>query len=175
MMKLILAGLALIATVVPAAAQQAAPVAPPVPGPQAALPPAPAPPYGTPITLVQAQRLIDRALAAARARGFRMAIAVVEPSASLVAFARLDDTQYGSILVAQEKAGSAARFRTPTAVMAKAVLDGRVTTLALPGALPIAGGRPIIVDGKIIGAIGVSGASSAEDDENATAALAALN
>lgn len=136
--------------------------------------PVAAPPYGTPIALTDAQKLIERAVAAARARGFRLAIAVVEPGASLVAFARMDDTQYGSIVVAQEKAATAARFRTPTAAMAKAVLDGRLTTLALPGAVPIAGGRPIIVDGKIIGAIGVSGASSAEDDEIAAAALADL-
>ncbi len=169
MIKMMFAAMALAAIGAPATAQQAAPAPVAVVATPA---PVPAPPYGTPITLAQAQRLIDRALAAARARGFRMAIAVVEPSASLVAFARMDDTQYGSIVVAQEKAGSAARFRTPTAVMAKAVLDGRVTTLALPGALPIAGGRPIVVGGKIIGAIGVSGASSAEDDEIATAAMA---
>ncbi len=169
MMKSICAALALAVT--PAAAQQATPV----PTAPAATPtPAPAPPYGTPITLAEAQRLVDRALAAGRARGLRIAVAVVEPGASLVAFARLDDTQYGSIVVAQEKAGSAARFRTPTAAMAKAVLDGRVTTLALPGAVPIAGGRPIIVGGKIIGAIGISGATSAEDDEIAVAALADL-
>lgn len=169
MIKPIVAAMALIAT--PAAAQRATPA----PATPAATPaPVPAPPYGTPITLAEAQRLVDRALAAGRARGLRIAVAVVEPSASLVAFARMDDTQYGSILVAQEKAGSAARFRTPTAVMAKAVLDGRVTTLALPGALPIAGGRPIIVGGKIIGAIGISGATSAEDDEIADAALADL-
>lgn len=169
MMKSICAALALAAT--PAAAKQATPV----PTAPAATPtPAPAPPYGTPITLAEAQRLVDRALAAGRARGLRIAVAVVEPSASLVAFARLDDTQYGSILVAQEKAGTAARFRTPTAVMAKAVLEGRVTTLALPGAVPIAGGRPIIVGGNIIGAIGISGATSAEDDEIASAALAGL-
>ncbi len=169
MIKMMFAAVALAAMGTPAPAQQAAPAPVAVVATPA---PAPAPPYGTPITLAQAQRLIDRAIAAARARGFRLAIAVVEPSASLVAFARMDDTQYGSIIVAQEKAGSAARFRTPTAAMAKAVLDGRVTTLALPGALPIAGGRPIVVGGKIIGAIGVSGASSAEDDEIATAAMA---
>ena len=152
----------------PLAAQQT-----PLPAPAPV--PAPAPPYGTPISLAEAQKLVDRAIAAGRARGFRLAIAVVEPNASLVAFGRMDDTQYGSIEVAEAKAASAARFRTPTANMAKAVLDGRVTTLALPGALPIAGGRPIIVSGKIIGAIGVSGATSAEDDEIAMAALAGVN
>lgn len=167
---LILAMLASAA--LPAAAQQAAPA--PAPASTPAPAPAPAPPYGAPISLAQAQQLVDRALAAAKARGFRLAIAVVEPGASLVAFARMDDTQYGSIVVAQEKAASAARFRTPTAAMAKAVLEGRVTTLALPGALPIAGGRPIIVGGRIIGAIGISGASSAEDDEIAAAAMADL-
>jgi len=162
--------LALAWMALPAAAQQA-PVADP-PATQSA--PSPAPSYGAPIALADAQRLIDRAIAAARARGFRMAIAIVEPSGSLVAFARMDDTQYGSVLVAQEKAATATRFRTTTAAMAKAVLDGRVTTLALPGAVPIAGGRPIVVGGRIVGAIGVSGATSVEDDEVATAALAEL-
>ncbi|OYY66748.1 heme-binding protein [Sphingomonas sp. 28-62-11] len=169
MMRVIFAALALVAA--PAVAQQATPVSA---APATTPAQAPAPPYGASITLAEAQRLVDRALAAGRARGLRIAVAIVEPSASLVAFARLDDTQYGSILVAQEKAGTAARFRTPTAAMAKAVLEGRVTTLALPGAVPIAGGRPIIVGGKIIGAIGISGATSAEDDEIAGAALADL-
>lgn len=169
MMKAIFAALAFAAT--PAAAQQAAPVPP---APLASPAPVPAPPYGAPITLAEAQRLIDRAIAAGRARGLRIAVAVVEPSGSMVAFARMDDTQYGSIRVAEEKAGSAARFRAPTATMAKSLVDGRMALLALPGAIPIAGGRPIIVGGKIIGAIGISGATSAEDDEIAGVALAGL-
>lgn len=134
---------------------------------------APSPPaYGTPISLAEAEALIDRAVAASRARGFRMAIAVVEPSGELVAFARMDDTQYGSIHVALKKATSAARYRTSTAVMEERVAAGRLVSLANEDTLPIAGGVPIVVDGKIVGAIGVSGATAAQDQEIALQTLA---
>lgn len=122
--------------------------------------PAPAPPYGTPITLDAAQALIAKAIAGARTKGFRMAVAIVEPSGQLVAFARMDDTQYGSIYVAQKKAETAARYRLATSVMEARTLAGRTVTLA-NDSLPIAGGIPILKDGKVIGAIGVSGAAAA--------------
>lgn len=141
--------------------------------PAAATTPAPAPPYGTPISLDAAQALIERATAAAARGGFRMAVAIVEPSGELVAFGRMDDTQYGSILVAQKKARTAARYRLATSVMEERTLAGRIVSLANDDALPIAGGIPIVVDGRIVGAIGVSGASAAQDAEVATAALAA--
>ena len=135
--------------------------------------PAPAPPYGAPIGVEAAQDLIDHAFAAARAGHFRMAVAIVEPSGELVAFARMDDTQYGSILIAQRKAKTAARYRLATQVMEERTLAGRIVSLANDDALPIAGGIPIVVDGRIVGAIGVSGASAAEDAGVAAAALAA--
>lgn len=130
------------------------------------------PPYGEPIRLEAAQAIVDRAVAAAGERGFRMAVAVVEPSGELVAFARMDDTQYGSIFVAQRKAETAARYREATSVMETRTLAGRTVTLANPDTLPIAGGLPIVVDGRIVGAIGVSGASAAQDNDVALAALA---
>lgn len=148
-----------------ASAQTAAPTPPAAPAP------AP-PPYGAPISLAQAQALIDRAVALSAARGFRMAVAVVEPSGELVAFARMDDTQYGSIHVAEKKATTAARYRGTTAAMEARVLGGRTVTLANEDSLPIAGGVPIVVDGRIVGAIGVSGAAASEDEEIAQAALA---
>ncbi len=130
-------------------------------------------PYGAPISLAAAEALIDRAVNAARAAGHRMAVAVVEPSGELVAFARMDDTQYGSIVVAQRKASTAARYRTATAVMEERTLAGRIVILANDDALPIGGGVPIVRDGRIVGAIGVSGATAAEDASIAAAALAA--
>lgn len=138
---------------------------------QTASAPKPAPAYGAPISLQRAQALIERAVAAAKARGFRMAIAVVEPSGQLVAFAKMDDTQYGSIYVAQKKAETAARYRLATSVMEQRTLAGRTVTLANQDSLPIAGGIPIVIDGRIVGAIGVSGAAASEDDEIAKAAL----
>lgn len=141
--------------------------------PQPAQAAAPAPPYGAPISLADAQTLIERATAEARSRGFRMAFAVVEPSGALVAFARMDDVQYGSIDVAQAKARSAALFRTASSTSEERLQGGRIALLALDGMVPVAGGVPIMVDGRVVGAIGVSGASSAQDDEVARAALAA--
>ena len=133
--------------------------------------PAPAPAYGAPISLERAQALIERAIAAAKPRGFRMAVAVVEPSGELVAFARMDDTQYGSIYVAQRKAATAARYRGATSGFEQRTLAGRTVTLANDDMLPIGGGIPIVAGGKIIGAIGVSGALASEDEEVAQAAL----
>lgn len=129
------------------------------------------PAYGDPISLVEAQSIVDRAIRASRAAGHRMAVAIVEPNGELVAFARMDDTQYGSILVAQRKATTAARYRTSTAALEERVLSGRTVTLGNEDVLPIAGGLPIVIDGRIVGAIGVSGASAAEDATIAAAAL----
>jgi uncharacterized protein GlcG (DUF336 family) len=155
------------AVAAPASSQTTAAV--PAPAPAASVQP---PAYGTPIGMEAAQALIARAVAAAEARHFRMAVAVVEPSGELVAFVRMDDTQYGSIYVAQRKATTAARYRLATSVMEERTLAGRTVTLANDDSLPIAGGVPIVVDGKIVGAIGVSGASAAEDNQIALAALA---
>ena len=150
----------------PAFSQTAPAAAPPAASPQA-------PAYGEPIGMEAAQALIARAVAASAARGFRMAVAIVEPSGELVAFVRMDDTQYGSIYVAQKKAKTAARYRLATSVMEERTLAGRIVTLANDDSLPIAGGVPIVVDGKIVGAIGVSGAAAAEDNQIALAALVA--
>lgn len=130
-----------------------------------------APPYGTPIKLDAARTLIDRAIQTAGKGGFRMAVAIVEPTGELVAFARMDDTQYGSIRVAQRKAWTAARYREATYELEKRVLAGRTVSLANDDSLPIAGGIPIVADGKIIGAIGVSGGAASEDDAVARKAL----
>ena len=166
-MKSLILALAL-ATSAPLAQAQTAPQAT-APSPQS---PAPAT-YGAPIRLEDARRLLDRALEAAHAGGFRMAVAIVEPNGELVAFARMDDVQYGSILVAQRKARTAARYRSATSALEERTLAGRIVTLANDDALPIAGGVPIVIDGRIVGAIGVSGASAAQDDAVAAAALAA--
>jgi len=166
-MKPLLLVVAALAVAAPAWGQTA-----PTPAPAAA----PAPPlsYGAPIGLEAAQALVDRAVEAGRARGFRLAIAVVEPSGELVAFGRMDDVQYGSIAVAQAKARSSARFRASSASAEERLAAGRMALLAIDGIVPVAGGVPIVVDGRVVGAIGVSGASSAQDDEVARAAIAAV-
>jgi len=152
-------------TVVPALAQT-----PPASAPAAAAVPTPA--YGPPIAMADARALIDRAVAEAARNGFRMAIAVVEPSGELVAFARMDDTQYGSIYVAQRKAEYSARYRQSSALAEERVLAGRIVSLSNPDAFTIGGGIPIVIDGRIVGAIGVSGATAAQDAAVAEVALA---
>ena len=104
-----------------------------------------------------------------------MAIAVVDTAGKLVAFERMDNTQIASNEIAIGKAASANNLKRPTKVLQDAFAAGGagVRFLALPGALPIEGGLPIVADGKIIGAIGVSGAASSEDAQCAAAGVAA--
>jgi uncharacterized protein GlcG (DUF336 family) len=137
---------------------------------QPAPPPAsPPPPYGTPITLEQAIKAAAAAREEAKKINVNDAIAVVEPSGALVYFERADGTQYAGAKIAQAKATAAAQFRRPTKAFADRLTAGDQTVLVLPGALAVAGGVPILVDGKLIGAIGISGASAAQDDQVATA------
>ena len=132
-------------------------------------------PYGPPITLDAAKKAVAAAEAEATKNNWWMAIAVVDTAGKLVAFERMDNTQMASIEIAVGKATSANNLKRPTKVLQDALAAGGagVRFLALPGALPIEGGIPIVADGKIIGAIGVSGAASAEDAVCATAGAAA--
>jgi glc operon protein GlcG len=135
----------------------------------------PAPPpatYGSPIAMNDALILVQRGIELSRARGFKMAIAVVEPSGELVAFARMDDAPYGSIQLAQQKARTAARFRLTTASAEERVQSGRLVLLTADDFVAIGGGVPIMVNGRVVGALGVSGASAADDHALASAAVA---
>jgi glc operon protein GlcG len=155
--------LLLTATATAGRASAQAPAAPPV-----------RPPYGTPVTLTQARAIAAAAESEARRNGWRMAVAIVEPTGDLVLFERLDDTQYGSIQIAQTKARAAALYRRPTKEMADAVqTSGGLGLITAPGAIALAGGIPIVIDGKIVGAIGVSGGTADQDAQAATAGLAA--
>lgn len=132
-------------------------------------------PYGT-ITLAQAQKAVAAAEAEARKNGWPLAIAVVDASGQLVAFARMDNTQFASVNIAQDKAWSAASFRRPTKAFQDGLAGGGagLRLLALRGASPVEGGLPIIVDGKVIGGIGTSGAQGHEDAVAAKAGADAL-
>lgn len=147
------------------AAAQTRPAAPP--GAQAQ------PAYGEPVTLAVARRIAEAAEADARERGFLLAFAIVDPAGGLVLFHKMDGTQNGSIEVAIAKARTSALFRRPSRAFSDAVAAGRTAVLSLPGVVAIEGGVPIVIDGRIAGAIGVSGASSEQDGEIAAAALAA--
>ena len=136
--------------------------------------PQPQPAYGAPVTLGQARRVADAAEAAARERGFTMAFAIVDPAGALVLFHKMDGTQNGSTEVAIQKARTSALFRRPTRVFSDSVAGGRTAVLSLPNVIAIEGGVPIMIDGRVAGAIGVSGGTSEQDGEIAAAALAAL-
>lgn len=129
------------------------------------------PPYGPEIGVDQAKKIAAGAVAESKKNGWRMAIAVVDNHGFLVYYERMDDTQTASVQVALDKAKAAAMFRRPTKAFEDGIKGGRVALLGLSGATPIEGGVPIMAGGKVIGAIGVSGAAS---DQDAQAAMAGL-
>jgi uncharacterized protein GlcG (DUF336 family) len=131
--------------------------------------------YGSPIRLDTAKRAAAAALDAARRNNWTMAVAVVDIAGELVYFEKMDDTQNGSVRVAAAKARSAALFKRPTKVFQDALAspDG-VRILGLDGAVPVEGGVPLVIDGLIVGAIGVSGGTSQEDGVCAKAAVEAI-
>ncbi|GBQ84926.1 GlcG/HbpS family heme-binding protein [Asaia krungthepensis] len=114
---------------------------------------------------------IDRALALARARGVRVAVAVVDAGGHLVAFKKDDGTQLGSIELAMMKARSSALYLRPTEDMERALHAGKAMIATLPNMLPAGGGVPIVKDGSVIGALGLSGGEGETDARLAEAAL----
>jgi glc operon protein GlcG len=159
--KTILASILAIAITATMAAAQQAPAPPPTI------------PYGAPITLEAAKKVMAAAEAEATKNNWSMAIAILDSTGHVVMLHRFDNTQYGSIAVAEDKARSALDYRRPTKVFEDLVAQGGIglRTLALRGASPLEGGIPIVVDGKIVGAIGVSGATSAQDGQVAKAGV----
>ncbi len=148
----------------------------PVGAQQPVAPPPPQIPYGAPITLEQAKKAVAGAEAEAVKNRWNMAIAVLDSGGHLVVLHRQDGTQLGSIEVAKDKARSAVFYRRPTKVFQDLVGQGgaNLRLLNLAGASVLEGGIPLIVDGKIIGAIGVSGATSEQDAQVAKAGADAL-
>ncbi len=134
------------------------------------------PKYGTDVDLALAKKIMVAAEAEAKQKGWPVAIAIVDTHGLLVMFQRLDQTQHGSVDVAIEKARTAALFRRESKVFEDMIGQGgaNMKVLKLPGALGVEGGLPIIVDGKIVGGIGVSGVKSSEDAEVGRAGLKAL-
>ena len=126
------------------------------------------------LTLEVAKQIAAAAEKEAAANKWTIATTIVDDGGNIVLLQKMDDTQIGSIEVSIQKARSALLFKRATKVFEDAVIGGRTPILSLPGAMPIEGGVPITVDGKIIGAIGCSGATSAQDGQVAKAALDAL-
>ncbi|WP_426012679.1 GlcG/HbpS family heme-binding protein [Caulobacter sp. DWR2-3-1b2] len=161
-----------LATLALAVALMAGPaLAQTAPAPVPAAPPAP--PYGRSVTLAEAKVAVAAAEAEARKQGWFMVIVVVEPNGALVMSEKMDGAQYGSNDVARRKAETSANFRRPTSYFQEAVKGGTLNAI-FTGALAIEGGELLIVDGKILGAIGASGGSGAQDGLIARAGAAAV-
>jgi glc operon protein GlcG len=127
----------------------------------------------TALTLEGAKKIAAVAEAKAKAEGARVVIAVVDEGGALLLLQRLDDAQVASVSVGIDKARTAAIYRRPSKVFEDQVKNGRVSALALHGAVALQGGVPIVVDGKVIGAIGVSGETPSQDEDIAIAGAAA--
>jgi glc operon protein GlcG len=133
-------------------------------------------PYGPPINNESARKVAAAALAEARKNNWNMAIAIVDPAGELVFFEKIDGTQAASVNISIDKARSSARFKRPTKALQDVLAGGGagLRMLALQGAVPVDGGTPLLMDGRIVGAIGVSGGTSEQDGQVAAAAAATV-
>ena len=120
-------------------------------------------PYGTAIPVESARKAAAAAIAEGKKNGWTVAVAIVDTAGDLVFYEKMDNTQVASAIVSQEKARTAVRFKRPSKAFEDALVGGRQAILSLPGVTPLEGGLPLVMDGKIVGAIGVSGATSPQD------------
>jgi glc operon protein GlcG len=137
-------------------------------------PPPPPPPYGAPITLEQAKKVAAAAEAEAKKHNLNSVIVIVEPNGQPVYVEKMDGTQYASFNVAMDKATSSALYRRPTAAFQAGLKAGNPYLMTLRGMNAVPGGLPIVVGGKLIGGLGVSGGSGPEDVQVAQAGIAGL-
>jgi uncharacterized protein GlcG (DUF336 family) len=126
------------------------------------------------LTLEDAKRVVAAAEAEAQLNGWGVVIAIVDDGGNLLYLQRKHDTQFGSVETAMMKAKAAVAFKRPTKTSEEAVLSGRLIHLALPGVIPAEGGIPLLLDGIVIGGIGVSGVRSFQDGQIAEAGATAL-
>jgi uncharacterized protein GlcG (DUF336 family) len=132
-------------------------------------------PYGGPITTEVAKKAASAALAEARKNGWTVYATVVDTGSVVVYVERIDGVQYASAETSFEKARTAVMYKRATKLIEDRITAGQNQYLKLPGATPIQGGVPILVDGKVVGAIGVSGATSAQDHQCAQAGVDAVS
>ena len=137
---------------------------------------APPPPYGPPITLEQAKRVMAAAELEAAKNSWQVAIAILDSGGNMVMCHQFDNTQLASIGASEGKANTALRFKRPSKALDDAIAAGGagLRLLAVKDITPLEGGLPVMLDGKIIGAIGVSGALSSQDAQVARAGVAAV-
>ena len=139
--------------------------------------PPPQIPYGLSIDIDGAKTVASAAVAEAAANGWNMAIAIVDTGGHLLYFEKMDGTQTGSVQVSIDKARSAALYRRPTKVFEDGLAQGGqgIRLLRLADAIPVDGGVPIIVDDRVVGGIGISGGSGADDGQVAHVGADAVN
>ena len=132
--------------------------------------------YGPPVSLEQARKVMAVADAEAKKNNWNMTIAIVDSGGHLVLFQRMDGSQFASARISQDKAWSAAAYKRPGKGFQDRLAKGgeELRILKLYGAMPVDGGEPILVDGKLVGGIGVSGGTTEQDGQVAKAAAAAL-
>ena len=128
-------------------------------------------PYSNALTLDMAKKCVALAEAESKKNNWNMAIAVVDDGGHLVAFSKMDNTQIASIRIAIEKAKTANNARRPSKALEDALAGGRMAILGLPGLTPLEGGLPLVSDGKIMGAVGVSGELGGQDAQAAKACV----
>lgn len=133
-------------------------------------------PYGLPVSLENARKAADAALAEAKKNRWTVAVAVVDPNGTLIYYEKMDNTQNGSADVAIDKARSAALFKRPTKAFEDLIANGGdgIRYLRMRAVIPIEGGIPLVIDGKIVGGIGVSGGRSGQDVACAQAGMEVL-
>jgi glc operon protein GlcG len=124
------------------------------------------------LTLEAAKKIAAGAEAEARKNNWNVVICVVDDGANLLYLQRMDGTQIGSVDIAQMKARTAVKMKRPSKALEDAVVAGRTMVIKLPDVLPIEGGVPLMADGQLIGAVGVSGVTSAQDGQIAAAGVA---
>lgn len=127
------------------------------------------------ISLEDAKKAAAAAVTEAKKNKWTMAIAIVDDAGHLVYFERIDETQFGSVDIAIGKARTAAAFKRPTKALEDAINSGQNAILSFPNTLPREGGLPILLDGKVIGSIGVSGGTSPQDAQVAKAGVDTLS
>jgi uncharacterized protein GlcG (DUF336 family) len=126
------------------------------------------------LSLADAKKMAAAASARAAAEGWNVVIAIHDNGGNLIYLERADGTQLGSVIVAQEKSRTALLFKRPTKMLEDTVLSGKVHMMSLPGITSVEGGLPIVIDGEVIGSIGVSGVMSSQDGQVAAAGVAAI-
>jgi glc operon protein GlcG len=125
------------------------------------------------LNLEVARQIAAAAEAEARKNNWNVVVAIVDDGGHLIFLQRMDDTQYASVEVAPQKARTAIAFKRPSKVFQDAVASGRLAVLGMP-VIPLEGGLPLVADGKMIGAIGVSGVTAEQDGVIAKAGVEAL-